>query len=56
VEFEPELALERVEHRLDPLPDPAEVAVTGAFVAPVWAQHPHPSTATWLSIARPARP
>ena len=34
VTFQAELAFQRVEHRLDPLSDPAQVAVAGAFVAP----------------------
>jgi hypothetical protein len=42
VAFQAELALEGVEHRLDPLPDPAEVAVAGAFVASVRAQQGDP--------------
>jgi hypothetical protein len=38
VTFEPELVFEGVERRLDPLPDSAEVAVTGGFVASIRAQ------------------
>jgi len=38
VAFQAELAFEGVEDRLDPLPDPAEVAVAGRFVASVRAQ------------------
>jgi hypothetical protein len=56
VAFEPELAFEGVEHRLDPLPEPAEVAVAGAFVASVRTQHADSQRGDLASISRPARP
>jgi hypothetical protein len=45
VSLETELTLEGVVDRLDPLAEPTEAAVPGAFVAAVRAQHPHPELA-----------
>jgi hypothetical protein len=41
VVLQAELALEGVEHRLDPLSDAAETAMPARFVAAVRAQQPH---------------